>query len=172
MPTSPLQLAVIGAAQADDHLTTLALEVGEAIAASGAILLCGGRSGVMEAAARGAQARGGRTVGILPGASSQQSPPNPFLDITLYTGMGQARNQILVLSGDAVIGIGGGWGTLTEIGLALKHRIPVVLLASWDLDLPSGQPEPLLQRASGPEEAVELALAAARSPSIEDRSAT
>ena len=112
----------------------------------------------MEAAARGARSAGGRTVGILPGASAGNSPPNPHIELCIYTGMGQARNLILVLSSSAVIGIGGGWGTLTEIGHALKHEIPVVLLESWQLERPDRQPQALLLRADSPAEAVELAL--------------
>jgi uncharacterized protein (TIGR00725 family) len=115
----------------------------------------------MAAAAEGAVSVGGQTVGILPGASAAETPPNPHIELAIYTGMGQARNQVLVLSADAVIGIGGGWGTLTEIGIALKHGIPVVLLASWQLERPDGQTEDLLTQAQDPKEAVRLALQAA-----------
>ena len=116
----------------------------------------------MSAAAEGARAVGGRTVGILPGASSVESPANPHIELPIFTGLGQARNQVLVLSAAAVIGIGGGWGTLTEIGLALKHKIPVVLLNSWQLSPPDGKVEPLLQQAENPPQAVGMALRAAR----------
>ncbi len=112
----------------------------------------------MEAAARGARSAGGRTVGILPGISATTSPPNPHIELCVYTGMGQARNLILVLSSAAIIGIGGGWGTLTEIGHALKHDVPVVLLESWQLERPDRRPAPLLLRATSPAEAVEVAL--------------
>ncbi len=114
----------------------------------------------MAAVARGARETGGQTVGILPGADAIESPPNPHIELPIFTGMGQARNQVLVLSAEVVIGVGGGWGTLTEIGLALKHRIPVVLLESWRLERPDGRAEPLLQRAESARQAVELALAA------------
>jgi hypothetical protein len=117
----------------------------------------------MSAAAEGARSAGGRTVGILPGASSNETPANPHIEVPIYTGLGQARNQVLVLSADAVIGIGGGWGTLTEIGLALKHRIPVVLLSSWQLTRPDGGQEPRLHQADTARQAVDLALQAARS---------
>ena len=152
------RLAVIGGAECDDRHRQLARETGVAIAQAGAILLCGGRGGVMSAAAAGARSVGGRTVGILPGASALETPPNPDIELPIYTGLGQARNQILVLSADGVIGIGGGWGTLTEIGLALKHRIPVILLGSWQLTRPDGGEEPLLQQAESARQAVDLAL--------------
>ena len=117
----------------------------------------------MQAAAEGARSESGLTVGILPGATHAETPPNPHIELSIFTGLGQARNQVLVLSADAVIGIGGGWGTLNEIGLALKHEIPVVLLESWRLERPDGDSEPLLSNASDPVRAVELALEVARS---------
>ena len=160
-----MQLAVIGGASCTPQQEKLAYETGSEIARRGAVLLCGGRGGVMEAASRGARDEGGRTVGILPGESSVTSPPNPHIELALFTGMGQARNQVLVLSAQGVIGIGGSWGTLTEIGLALKHRIPVVLLESWQLEPPDGESEPLLMSAQSPTEAVELAMAAAKNRS-------
>jgi uncharacterized protein (TIGR00725 family) len=154
------QLAVIGGAECTPEQRQMAFETGRLIAGAGATLLCGGHSGVMEAAAEGARAAGGRTVGILPGIGPQDSPPNPYIDLAIYTGLGQARNQVLVLSGQVVIGVGGSWGTLTEIGLAIRHGIPVVLLDSWELQPPGGGSEPLLYRATSPQEAVELALEA------------
>ncbi len=157
-----MQLAVIGGATCTPQQDKLAYEVGSEIARRGAVLLCGGRGGVMAAASRGARDEGGRTVGILPGESPVTSPPNPDIELALYTGMGQARNQVLVLSAEGVIGIGGSWGTLTEIGLALKHRIPVVLVESWQLEAPDGESEPLLMNAGSAPEALELAMAAAK----------
>lgn len=153
-----LQLAVIGAGSCSAEIAELAHQVGFEIAQRGALLICGGGAGVMEAAARGARQNGGATLGILPGVSAAASPPNAFIDIPVFTGLGQARNQVIVLSADAVIGISGGWGTLTEIGLALKHGIPVVLLESWSLERPDGVAEPLLHTAASPKEAVELAI--------------
>lgn len=161
MTSLPLQIAVIGGASCTPQQEKLAFEVGSEIARRGAVLLCGGRGGVMEAAARGAREAGGRTVGILPGESPETSPPNPHIELAIHTGIGQARNQVLVLSARGVVGVGGSWGTLTEIGLALKHRIPVVLLESWQLEPPDGRPEPLLMSAQTPTEAVELVVAAA-----------
>jgi len=160
MSQPALQLAVIGGATCGDRHRSLALETGRAIADAGAVLLCGGRGGVMAAAAEGARIAGGRTVGILPGASAAETPANPDIELAIYTGLGQARNQILVLSAAAVIGIGGGWGTLTEIGLARKHQIPVILLESWHLERPDGISEAGLMQADNAQEAVALALAA------------
>ncbi len=156
------QLAVIGAASCGPRLERLAYETGQEIARSGCVLLCGGLGGVMAAAAEGARDAGGLTVGVLPGASPMESPPNPHIGVAVFTGMGQARNQILVLSAGAVIGIGGAWGTLSEIALAVKQGIPVVLLESWRPARPDGTPEPLLMQAGTPTEAVSLACAAAR----------
>jgi hypothetical protein len=162
MDPKRLQLAVVGAATCDDELRRLAQNTGREIARAGATLLCGGRGGVMAAAAAGADAEGGQTVGILPGACSAETLPNPHLQVEIYTGMGQARNQILVLSADAVIAIGGGWGTLSEIALALKQARPVVLLESWTLDRPDGGDEPLLLRAKTAAGAVHLACSVVR----------
>ena len=161
MPSSARRLAVIGGAVCTPEQRRLALEVGRQIARKGAVLLCGGRTGIMEAAAEGAASEGGTTVGIMPGLGPDDSPPNRFIDLPIYTGLGQARNQVLVLSGEAVIGIGGSWGTLTEIGFAMRHGIPIVLMDSWNLVHPGGQSEPGLYRASSPEEAVATALRAA-----------
>ena len=123
-------------------------------------MLCGGRGGVMERVASGSRDGGGETVGILPGRSAADSAPNKSIDLAIFTGLGQARNQVLVLSAKAVIAVGGGWGTLSEIALALKHRIPVVLLESWTPHPPGGQSEPLLEYAASPSDAVAKAMAA------------
>jgi hypothetical protein len=156
-----LQLAVVGAASCGERLRRLAEDTGREIARAGAVLLTGGRGGVMEAAMRGARQAGGLTVGILPGAGADESPPNDAVEVAVFTGIGQARNQVLVLSAAAVIAVGGGWGTLSEIALALKHGVPVVTLRSWQLARPDGEPEPLLREAATPADAVATALAAA-----------
>jgi len=157
-----IQITIIGAGDCGEEARKRAFEVGERLGRAGATLLCGGRGGVMDAAAAGAEAVGGLVVGVLPGSSPADTRPGTHLGVELYTGIGQARNQVLVLSGDAVIGVSGGWGTLTEIAIALKHEVPVVLLDSWKLERPDGEVEPLLQRANDPAEAVGIALAAAR----------
>lgn len=157
-PTSRLQIAVVGAASCDGSLEALARLAGCEVAKAGAVLLCGGRGGVMAAASAGARAAGGLVVGLLPGADATASPPNPHLDVTLFTGLGQARNVVLTLSAHAVLAIGGGWGTLSEIALALKQRTPVVLLESWSLVRPDGLVDPLLRKATSPQDAVEMAV--------------
>jgi uncharacterized protein (TIGR00725 family) len=158
----PLQIAIFGAATCDEATAQLARETGERIAEAGATLVCGGRGGVMAAACAGARDRGGRTVGILPGRDESASPPNEHLDVVLFTGLEQARNQVLVLSSAAAVAIGGGWGTLSEIALALKFRVPVVALKGWNLRRPDGLADPLLSHARTPADAIALALAAAR----------
>lgn len=157
-----LQLAVVGAGRCGERVRELAREVGAEAARAGAVLLTGGRGGVMAAASAGAREAGGLTVGILPGTDAAASRPNEAVEVAVFTGIGQARNQVLVLSAAAVIAVGGGWGTLSEIALALKHRIPVVCLESWRPERPDGAAEPLLVHASTPREAVAAALAAAR----------
>jgi uncharacterized protein (TIGR00725 family) len=158
MDARALPLAVAGGAECGEETAALAWRVGREIARRGAVLLCGGRGGVMEAAAAGAAEAGGWTVGILPGGSPSESPPNPHIQLPVYTGMGQARNQILVLSARALIAVGGDWGTLSEIALARKQGIPVVLLDSWRLERPLGEGATDLLTATSPEEAVSMAL--------------
>ncbi len=120
------QIAVIGAGEANAKIEGLAEEVGREIAASGAILVCGGLGGVMEAAARGAKEAGGTTVGILPG--SDKSTANKSIDIKIVTAMGHARNAIIASSADALIAVSGEYGTLSEIALGLKLKKPVIVL--------------------------------------------
>ena len=160
MDPAGLRIAVIGGGSCDERCRRLAYETGRVIGRRG-ILLCGGRGGVMAAAAEGARSVGGLTVGILPGAGARESPPNPHIQLPLYTGMGQARNQVIVLSADAAVAVCGGWGTLNEISVAAKHGIPVVTLESWRLEPPAGAPPARLLEAATPAEAVELAVAAA-----------
>lgn len=134
-----LQIGVLGASACDLETARLAYEVGAEIARRGAVLLCGGLGGVMEAACRGAREQGGPTVGILPGDSPAEA--NPFVDVTIVTDMGHARNVILVRSCDAVIAVSGGYGTLSEIAIARKIGIPCIGLRSWDLggEIPSAR---------------------------------
>lgn len=124
MRRSPPIIGVIGAGQCDPALYQLALDVGRGIARRGAILVCGGLGGVMEAAARGAAAEGGLTLGILPGPSTQDA--NLYIRVPVATDMGQARNVIIVHTADALIAVAGGAGTLSEIGHALKVGKPVI----------------------------------------------
>jgi len=130
----PLYVSVIGGGDCEPAERALAEEVGRLLAHEGVTLVCGGLGGVMEAAARGAKQAGGITIGILPG--HDRAAANPYLDYVLTTGMGHARNLAVVSSGDAVVAIGGGYGTLSEIGLAAKIGRPVVILGGWRLGDP------------------------------------
>lgn len=116
-------------------------QVGRELAARGAVLVCGGLGGVMEAACRGAKDAEGTTIGILPG--SDRSAANRFVDVAIATGLGEARNALVVRAADAVIAIGGGYGTLSEIALALKAGKHVVGLGTWEIDgvEPAGSPD-------------------------------
>src|SRR4051812_7054854 len=160
-PQRPV-IGVLGPAACDEQTAAVAMAVGRAIAGRGAVLVTGGRSGVMEAASRGAREAGGFTVGVLPGANAAESPPNPHVELPLYTGLGEARNWVNVCASDALIAIGGGFGTLSEIALALKARKPVVLLGSWQFEMEGASPT--LPRARDAAHAVELAFSALDSP--------
>jgi hypothetical protein len=143
-----IQIAVIGSGVQHE---ARAEEVGRVVAEAGATLVCGGLDAVMAAAARGAKAVGGVTIGILPGES--RADANPWIDHVVVTGTGHARNLAVAASGDAVIAVGGGYGTLAEIAYARILGRPVVVLdPGWDLAREG------IERASTPEEAVELAL--------------
>jgi uncharacterized protein (TIGR00725 family) len=147
-------VAVCGAALPSEEEAALAEEVGMLLADAGAVVVCGGMGGVMDAAARGATGAGGTTVGILPGA--ERDGESRHLTVSVPTGMGEGRNVLVVRTADAVIAIGGEHGTLSEIALALKLGKPVVGLDTWVLSRP-GKADPLV-RASSAEEAVRLAL--------------
>lgn len=151
-------IAVVGAGIADDDLSAAAEAVGSEIAKSGCTLLCGGFGGVMEAACRGAKLAGGTTVGLLPGRDATGA--NDYLDVVLPTGLGEARNTVIVHSADAVIAIGGEFGTLSEIAFALRIGKPVVGLDTWDLA--RGRSADPIERSESPADAVHRALAAAR----------
>jgi uncharacterized protein (TIGR00725 family) len=148
-------VAVIGSASCDEGVAALARDVGREIARQGAVLVCGGRGGVMEAACQGAKAVGGTTVGILPGSDRREA--NPYVDVPIATGLGEARNAIVVRTADAVVAISGGYGTLSEIGLALKMGRPVVGLGTWQL-CQGGRPADAIAQADNPAQAVELAM--------------
>ncbi len=126
-----IHIGVIGAGECSPEAEKLAEEVGREIARNKAILVCGGLGGVMEASSRGAKQEGGITVGILPGISL--SDANPFIDIPIVTGMSHARNVVVVRSSDALIAIEGGYGTLSEIAIALKLGKPVIGLRTWEV---------------------------------------
>jgi len=143
------QIGVIGAGTCGSEIEDIAEAVGREVAKRGGILICGGLGGVMEAAAYGAKQEGGITVGILPGALRKEA--NPWIDIAVLSGMGQARNALIAQSSDALIAVNGEYGTLSEIALGLKMGKPVIVLESkWKID---GS-----YHAESPEEAVELAF--------------
>ena len=149
-------MAVIGAGQCDAEVEAAAHEIGRLVAERGAILVTGGHSGVMESASRGAHEAGGLVVGILPGLDHDSA--NRFVDVAIPTGMGQLRNGLIVNTADAVIAVGGEWGTLSEIGLALKAGKPVVGWKTWELSK-GGQRVSGAIEAATPAEAVKAAFA-------------
>jgi uncharacterized protein (TIGR00725 family) len=155
-----LYIGVAGASQPEAALLGRAELLGRRLAEAGAVLVSGGGRGVMEAACRGARAAGGTTVGLLPGLDRGEG--NPHLSVALPTGLGQGRNLLLVRSSDALVAVGGGFGTLSEIALALRTGTPVVGLATWSLGL-DGRPVSAFPVASDAEAAARLVLEAARS---------
>jgi len=148
-------IAVIGGGQCSPQQAGLAEEVGREIARHGAVLVCGGLGGVMEAACRGASAEGGITIGILPGDNRQTA--NPYVQLPIVTNLGTARNIIVVKSAQAVIAVDGSYGTLSEIGYALQNGIPVIGLETWSLSK-EGQPDNAIITAKSAAEAVSKAL--------------
>lgn len=157
MGVGPVYVSVIGAGDADSDAVTAAEAVGAELAAHGAVVVCGGRGGVMEAACRGAQAAGGTTVGLLPDDDRRHA--NPYLTVSVPTGMGELRNGLVARAGDAVIAVGGEFGTLSEIGFALQLGRPVIGLRTWQLAR-RGSAVDAVQEANDPGEAVARALAA------------
>ena len=155
MPSYEMIIAVIGDSSCSPEEAKLAESVGELLAERGVIIVCGGLGGVMEAACRGAKAKGGPTVGILPGQDS--STANPWIDIPVVTGIGEARNVAVVKSAQAVIAIGGNYGTLSEIAYALKSNIPVIGLNTWSLSR-NGREDDSIIRVQSPTEAVDEAI--------------
>ena len=156
-------IAVVGGAQCSREEAKLAEAVGVELATRGAILSCGGLGGVMAAACKGARSAKGKTVGILPGYTREEV--NPYVDIPIVTGMGEARNVIVVNSAQAVIAIGGKFGTLSEIAYALRNNIPVIGLNTWSLSK-KGRSVRSIIAAQNPKEAVEKALAAIKGQEV------
>jgi uncharacterized protein (TIGR00725 family) len=159
-PTHKPVVAVVGGGRCSPQEANLAEAVGRHLAEAGATLICGGLGGVMAAACRGARAAGGLTIGVLPGFSA--SDANPDVDIPVVTGLGEARNLIIVRTASAVVAVGGEFGTLSEIAFALKLGRPVVGLGTWQLSK-AGQLSDPIMRAASPRDAVRLALDAAQS---------
>ena len=155
-----LYIGVAGASRPAPGLLEQAEVLGRRLAEAGAVVVCGGGPGVMEAVCRGARSAGGTTVGLLPGLDRREG--NPYLSVAVPTGMGQGRNLLLVRSSDAVVAVGGGFGTLSEIALALRTGVPVVGLATWSLHL-DAVPVDAFPVAGDAETAARLAIDAARS---------
>jgi uncharacterized protein (TIGR00725 family) len=153
---SPVFIGVIGGSEVNSAIYALAEEVGREIARRGAVLVCGGLGGVMEAACKGAGDAGGLTIGILPGDS--RNAANPYVSIPIVTGVGYARNVAVVRTSHAVIAIDGSYGTLTEIGYALQAGIPVIGLGTWKPSF-GGNPEAGIITARSARGAVVKALA-------------
>jgi uncharacterized protein (TIGR00725 family) len=148
---APLYVAVVGPGEATATESDAAEAVGRALAQAGAVVVTGGLGGVMEAACRGARDAGGLTVGILPGPD--RSAANAAVTVALATGLGELRNGLVIRSADAVVAVGGAYGTLSEVALALKTGVPVVGLNTWEIEG--------IEPADAPAEAVERALALA-----------
>ena len=143
-----IRVAVIGGSRPGRQALEMAVEVGRLVARSGAVLVCGGLGGVMEAASRGAREEGGLVIGILPGSTLADA--NPWVDVPIATGLGYTRNSLVVMNADAVVAVDGEYGTLSEIAYGLIHGKRVVGLGTWDI---RG-----VTAAATPEEAVRLAL--------------
>lgn len=152
-------ISVVGGGDCSVAEERLAEEVGRELAKRGATLICGGLGGVMEAACRGAASQGGATIGILPGNNRHEA--NRHVTIPIVTGMGYARNAIVAKSGQAVIAIGGKYGTLSEIAYALQSDIPVVGLGTWSLVM-DGEVDGAIVSAISPADAVEKAISSVR----------
>jgi uncharacterized protein (TIGR00725 family) len=148
-------IAVIGGHNPSKEAYRLAEEVGQRIAQAGAVLVCGGLKGVMEASCKGAKKAGGLTVGILPG--SRREDANSYVDIPVVTGIGYARNKLVVKSGQVVIAIDGSHGTLSEIAFALGYDIPVIGLKTWEFSV-NGRKDKKTLYVKTPKEAVDLAM--------------
>lgn len=144
-------IGVIGAGTCSKKIYNLAYEVGKYIAKAGVILVCGGLGGVMEGAAKGAKENKGVTVGILPGVDKTEA--NPYIDIPVVTGIGEARNLVVIRSSDAVIALPGQFGTLSELAFCLKMEKPVVGLTTWEIS-------DKIIKTKDPQEAVKKALEA------------
>jgi uncharacterized protein (TIGR00725 family) len=151
-----IQVAVCGPSDCTPVEADLAYRVGELLAGHGVTVLCGGGGGVMAAVAEGARVRTGLVIGVWPGGDRVGA--SPHLDAVVATNMGEARNAILVSSADAVIAIGGSWGTLSEVALAMRRKRPVISLGGWQVADAAGVAVPGITAVTTPDEAVEAAL--------------
>ena len=158
-----VQVAVCGPARCTDDEARAAFDIGRLLAGRGVTVLCGGGSGVMAAVAAGARRAGGLVVGVRPGLDAGEAASH--MSVVIATNMGEARNAVLVASADAIIVVGGSWGTLSEVALAMRRArdlppgaLPVVSLGGWRVTTPAGDPVPGVLEASSPEHTVDLAL--------------
>ncbi len=149
-------VAVVGSDESDKATDAVAEELGRELGRRGAIVVCGGLGGVMEAACRGAKSAGGSTLGILP--ADDRAAANTYVDVAVATGMGEGRNALVARTADVVVAVAGEFGTLSEIALALRMGKPVIGLATWELSR-DGRPVDAIVRASGAADAAELAFA-------------
>ena len=154
-----MYVGVIGGQYCSEEEERTAHEVGSLLAKRGAIIVCGGLGGMMEAACKGAKEAGGITIGILPGPF--RGDANPYVDYAIATDMGQARNAVIVRTADAVMAVGGEYGTLSEIAMALKMGKKVVALSSWEISN-KGAPDEKIIRVDDPEAAVEAVMGISR----------
>ena len=148
-------VAIIGGSTCTPEQANLARDVGRLLAEHDCMVVCGGRTGVMKAVCEGAWSAGGFTIGILRG--SKEHPENPYLSLVIPTNMGGARNALIVQTGQVVIAIGGSFGTLSEIGHAVRQGREVIGLDTWELDPPAGEDDPI-RHVDCAEDAVALAL--------------
>jgi uncharacterized protein (TIGR00725 family) len=160
MTDKKIFISVVGESHASPEIAKLAEEVGVEIAKAGATLVCGGLKGVMESASKGAKSAGGTTIGILPGSKREEA--NSYIDYPIITGLGYARNKLVIKTGHVVIAIGGYYGTLSEIAFALGYEIPVVGLNTWQFIHHNGQMDQKVHRVNTPKEAVSLAMKLAK----------
>ena len=162
-------IGVIGNSSCSPEEAKLAETVGESLAQRGATIICGGLGGVMEAVCRGTKSKGGLTVGILPGQDASMA--NPWVDIPIVTGIGEARNVAVVKSAQAVIAIGGSYGTLSEIAYALKSGIPVIGLNTWSLSR-NGREDDSIIRVQSAAEAVDKAISLTKNHKVHEIAAS
>ena len=165
MVSHEMIIGVIGNSSCSPEEAKLAETVGESLAQRGATIICGGLGGVMEAVCRGTKSKGGLTVGILPGQDASMA--NPWVDIPIVTGIGEARNVAVVKSAQAVIAIGGSYGTLSEIAYALKSGIPVIGLNTWSLSR-NGREDDSIIRVQTAAEAVDKAISLAKNHKVHE----
>ncbi len=158
-PQRPAFVAVVGpGVEATAGDCAVAERVGQLLAERGAIVVCGGLGGVMQAAAEGTRARGGTAVGLLPGRD--RAAGNPALSIALPTGLGELRNGLVVGVSDAIIAVGGSWGTQSEIALAMRSERPVAVINGWPVQIPDGSPASTPPSVASAEAAVSAIFAA------------